>query len=88
VELVNTNKEMKRNSKSSRRSWLNISLWAGTGILAGTGLRGLFKWATHRRTKYIAADGTVYTVEASRFLKRKKKKVTNAELKSWIGDRY
>ena len=79
---------MKNYMQNSRRKWLSWSFWAGAGILTGAGFRGLFRKITHKKTRYISADGTAYDVETSRFFTRKKKKVSNAELRSWIGDRY
>ncbi|MDX1685493.1 MAG: hypothetical protein R3275_09665 [Saprospiraceae bacterium] len=78
---------MKTQDKS-RRKWLSWSLWASAGLLTGTAFRGWFRRLTHKKTRFIAADGKVYEVESRRFFKRKMKKVSNEQLKSWMGDRY
>lgn len=71
---------------NNRRKWMSWTLWISAGLMSGTALRRYFKAITHKKSRYIAADGKVYEVESNRFIPRKGKKLSNAELKSWIKD--
>jgi len=70
--------------KNGRRKWLSYGILTGVGIAIGLPLKKVVRKITHRKKQFISADGRLFEIETSRFIRSKSKKLSNEDLMAWM----